>query len=201
MTTTIDNYGLSVSVEPTLEPVSLAEMKDWLRIDHTSDDDLISGLVASARKEVENLTRRSFINRTLIQTQPDFPACDTLVLRASPVSSVTTVAYTDQNGDSQTLSASTQYRVVTDRIRPYIKLRDGITWPSVESGNDSAVTITMVAGNGATAATVAANVQTSIKMVVAYAYENRGDGRPVVRLDQVRRVVEQQLGAEMILEF
>lgn len=198
--TTMSLYGLSTSVAPTSEPVSLEDMKDWLRVSNSSEDDMITGLIESARVEAETLTRRSFVNRTLIQTHADFPACDQLILRASPVSSVTSITYSDQAGDSQTLS-SDNYRTVTDRIRPFVRLKDSFTWPLVETGNDTAVTVTMVAGYGATATSVPDHVKTAIKMGAAYNYENRGDGRPIVRLEQVQRIIRLALGPAWIVEF
>ncbi|MCC2097407.1 MAG: head-tail connector protein, partial [Hyphomicrobiales bacterium] len=38
---------------PAVEPVSLAEAKNWLRISHDSDDLLIEALITSARLVVE----------------------------------------------------------------------------------------------------------------------------------------------------
>ena len=45
-----------VVAEPTTEPVSLAEVKLFLRLlpDDTSEDDFISGLIAAAREYCEN---------------------------------------------------------------------------------------------------------------------------------------------------
>ena len=195
-----DEYGLSVSVDPTGEPVGLAEMKNWLKVDHAEDDTMIRGLIETARIEAETLTKQSFVNRTVLQTHADFPFDNKLVLRAAPVSSVTSVIYSDADGSPQTFS-SDDYRVVTDRVRPYIKLKTAIVWPTTEADNDTAVQVTMIAGFGATAGALPDNLRTAIQMIVAYAYENRGDGRPVVRLAQVREVLMWILGPSMIVEF
>ena len=196
----MDNYGLSISVEPDLEPVSLSEMKDWLRISNASEDAMIGALIQSARFEVENITRRSLINRTVVQTHLDFPGGDKLVLRASPVSSVTSIGYTDQAGDSQTFAAS-NYRVVTNQIRPFIRLVTGASWPTVETDNDGAVSITMIAGYGAVRTAVPDNARIALKMIVAYAYENRGDGRARVETEKAREIINMVLGPIWIVEF
>ena len=38
---------------PSLEPVTLAEMKLWLKIDGSEDDNVINALIVSARLSVE----------------------------------------------------------------------------------------------------------------------------------------------------
>lgn len=196
----LENYGLSVFVDPACEPVSRTEAKSWLKITSSAEDDIIDALITSARLGAESLTSRSFVNRTLKQTHEDFPPGGELVLRASPVSSITSVTYTDQDGDTQTYD-SDYYRLVLDRPRPYIKLKAGAIWPIVQTDNDTAVTVAMVAGYGAAATDVPANVRVALKMIIAYAYENRGDGRPIVRLTQVREVINMALGPVWLMEF
>ena len=42
---------------PALEPLSLAEAKDWLKVDSTADDTLILELITAARIHIEQATR------------------------------------------------------------------------------------------------------------------------------------------------
>lgn len=42
------------------EPVSLSELKNWARVDHEEDDDLIASLGVAAREYVEQATGRTF---------------------------------------------------------------------------------------------------------------------------------------------
>ena len=60
---------------PVYEPVSRAEAKDWCRIEasNTSHDAVIDMLIQSMREDVENLTHRAFIQRTLKLTLSDWP--------------------------------------------------------------------------------------------------------------------------------
>lgn len=57
--------ALSVLASPAAEPVSLAEAKEFLRLDHDLDDNLITGLIASARVWAEEYTRRAIVQQTI----------------------------------------------------------------------------------------------------------------------------------------
>lgn len=59
---TVDNTV--VSVTGTTEPVTLAEAKNYLRIDNTRDDDLITGLITNARTDAER-----FLNSDILAKQ------------------------------------------------------------------------------------------------------------------------------------
>lgn len=50
---------------PAGEPVSLAEAKLYLRVEHGAEDSLIAELMQAAREAVERLTGRAFITRRL----------------------------------------------------------------------------------------------------------------------------------------
>lgn len=65
--------GIQIEVQPFCEPVSLAEMKNWLRVSSSDDDDDISDLITAAREYCEMFTRRSFINKGYVQVLDAFP--------------------------------------------------------------------------------------------------------------------------------
>lgn len=54
-----------VTVPPTTEPVSLQEAKDWLRVDWTADDALLSTLISRARSLCEGVTHRALATQTI----------------------------------------------------------------------------------------------------------------------------------------
>lgn len=49
---------------PAVEPVSLAEAKAFLRVEHNDDDDLIGALAAGSRIHVEAQTRRALVTQS-----------------------------------------------------------------------------------------------------------------------------------------
>jgi uncharacterized phiE125 gp8 family phage protein len=48
---------------PASEPLSLAEAKNYLRVQHDADDALIAAMISAARMQAESRTRRA--RRTL----------------------------------------------------------------------------------------------------------------------------------------
>lgn len=66
--------GLTVEFPAAVDPVSLAQAKNFLRIDgFTDDDSLITGLISAATIACENFTKRSFINKGFLMTLDAFP--------------------------------------------------------------------------------------------------------------------------------
>ena len=47
------------------EPITLAEAKDFLRVDHSDDDTLISELITASRQMCEEYTRRILVTTTV----------------------------------------------------------------------------------------------------------------------------------------
>ena len=49
---------------PAVEPITLAEVRSHLRVQHDDDDDIFSALIAGARVHIETQTRRALINQS-----------------------------------------------------------------------------------------------------------------------------------------
>ena len=154
------------TVEPTIEPVSLAEAKLHLRVDHTDEDVMIAGLVTAAREWCESFTGRQFCLATWQLKRDVFAA--TVELPHPPLSSFTSITYTDTAGASQTL-ASTVYTVNSSGIFPRVYLAYGQTWPAVRDIPD-AVTYNYIAGYGSTAASVPHSIKQAVKVMIEKLY-------------------------------
>lgn len=61
--------SFKVTVPPTSEPVTLAEVKDWLRIEWTDNDALIETLISRARAWAEAITHRALAPQTIQQVE------------------------------------------------------------------------------------------------------------------------------------
>ncbi len=83
---------------PASEPVSLAEAKLYLRVEHDDDDDLIAALIAAARVQVEAQTRRALITQTWRLTRDVWPAGGALPILPVPLREVTAIGVYDADG-------------------------------------------------------------------------------------------------------
>lgn len=81
----------SMPPSPPPEPLSLDEVKLNLRVDDTSEDDLITGLIVDAREYVERETGLVLVPRTITETAPCLGAY--IELASWPVSSISAIRY------------------------------------------------------------------------------------------------------------
>jgi uncharacterized phiE125 gp8 family phage protein len=137
-----------VSTAATEEPVLLAEVKQALRIDAEDEDTLIERHIKAARAYVENYTGTRLVTQTLTLRTDDW--ADLESLQIAPLSSVTSITYVDVDGATQTLATSV-YEARLYGLEPSIVLKYNQTWPTIRVG--SQITVTVVAGYGAAAAT------------------------------------------------
>ena len=70
MTTSMGSEGFVILVPPTVEPVTLTNVKDWLNVDFSSKDTLIAKLITRARRRCETITGRAWASQ---QIQCTFP--------------------------------------------------------------------------------------------------------------------------------
>lgn len=68
--TVIGSTGYIVLTPPSVEPITLTDVKDWLNIDFTSKDALISRLITRARVRAETITGRALAMQQIQATYP-----------------------------------------------------------------------------------------------------------------------------------
>lgn len=156
---------------PSVEPVDLADVKAHLRVDHTVDDQLISGYISAAREQAEGILQRTLITSKWSATFEKFDSKG-LPLRKADVISVETVQYIDSNGATQTL-APTEYRLIKSRAPALLIPAFNKRFPNTRT-DPEAVTVSYTAGYGATPANVPAPIKQWIMLRVGDLYENRG---------------------------
>lgn len=159
---------MSVIVSPRAEPVTVTEAKEHSRIDISADDGYVGGLLASARRYVEQYTRRALVTQQRELLLDCFPRC--IELPVSPLQRVASIQYVDTQGATQTLS-SVSYRVDTSSDVPRIVPAYGYNWPSTQPVIN-AVTVTYWAGY-ATPFTVDAGTDTLTAVNHPYANGDR----------------------------
>jgi len=161
--------ALTVTTAPACEPVSRAEAKWQMRVDHADEDQLIDGYVAAARRQVEQDTGRTLVNTVYTYTLDAFPEERWIALPRWPLSTVGSITSYAEDDSASTLSSGT-YLVDTTQAR--VCLNDGEVWPSdlrefnagavqfTAGGNGDAVSVSSVVSSG-TAPTVTATATAS----------------------------------------
>lgn len=157
---------------PAVEPVSLAEAKEHLRVDISDDDDLIEGYITAAREYMEGATRRAFITQTWRLSLDAWPQSDEIQIPKPPLQSICSIVYYDADGISTTWDAA-NYIVDTDSEPGRVALAYGQFWPGVTLRPINAIQITYTAGYGDAASDVPQWVKQAIKLLIGHWYENR----------------------------
>jgi uncharacterized phiE125 gp8 family phage protein len=101
-----------------------------------------------------------------------------IALPRSPLVSVTSVQYVDTSGNTQTLSASTDYTVKSYNGIGRIQLLDGKSWPSLVGGGAGVVTVVYVAGHGSSATAIPIALKHAILMMCSTLYDYRSTLSP-----------------------
>lgn len=151
-------------------PVTLAEVKEHLRIDGTDDDSTLNVYLMAACEYIETATRQQFVSRTYVLTLDSFPAERFIKLPKPPLIEVASIEYTDGAGSEQTLDAA-RYTVDTTTRPGRLVLRPGQSWPSTD-GSAANVRVTFTAGYG-TENDVPELLKQAIKFMAGHYYENR----------------------------
>lgn len=172
-------FGRIVVVTPsTEEPVTLPEVKLWLKVEEeeTEQDDLIASLLATARARYEAYTNRIAIKTTfdyVLDCQQDESIC----LPKFPLVSVTSIkGYTDTDATDTggTAMSSSEFYVDTasepGRAVPFA----GFTLP-IATRVVNATIVRFVAGHSTSSTGVPDHIKSTLKNMVARAIECRGD--------------------------
>ena len=157
---------------PAVEPITLAEMKAYLRVDDDdfAQDDLIAGLIRAARLMVEAASRRILIEQSWRVVLDRWPAGGTILLPIAPLIAVDGITVTDEAGNLSDVPASAFEA-------------DGISDPpriavagAPEPGKPcNGISIALRAGYGSSPEAVPATLKLAIRILVAHWFENRGD--------------------------
>ncbi len=146
--------------EVSAEPVTVEELRTHLRELTKEHDNHLGELITAARQWAEETALwRLLLNQTVVEKFDRFAG--EMELRWPTVSSVTSVAYTDTDGDSQTIAA-TVYELATNHGTNYIRLKYDQVWPTDARVHESVITVTYVAGYGSSASDVPTSIRRAI---------------------------------------
>ncbi len=194
--------NIIVVVPPPVEPIVLDDVYGHLRIDafgspaEHPDDAELTRHIATARTQAEQITRRAFVQQTLLTAVHAFPCprnafsysrpdrrfdyedsyqwrAGYIELRRPPFISIDLVQYYDANNALQTLASSNYYVDEISDIVPRLQFKDTAILPQTYC-RDDAVRITWTAGyqpEGSPAENYSTNVPTPIKSAILLGVE------------------------------
>lgn len=174
------------TVAPTTTPITLDEAKSQLREEDDDYNAEITTLVAAATEYLDG--PRGVLGRCIVtqtyEVSCDFPeragANGSIPIRLGYLQSLTSIAYVDANGDTQTVDLAT-VNVITGEPG-MIYLKNGASWPSTDPDTIDPVTITVVVGypsdgssptEDALRANIPEGLRHAIKFHVSHLFENR----------------------------
>lgn len=152
--------------------ITASEFKTHARVYHTQDDTYIATLILVATQCIEHETRRALINRSFTLQLEGFPAGGEIILPRSPLSTVSSVTYTDAAGATQTLSAS-NYNTYSVNGVGRVVLKSTASWPTTQGTGALDVSVNFTAGYGATSASVPVALKQAVLLWATHWYDNR----------------------------
>lgn len=163
---------LSIVTQPTVEPVTLAEMKQYLKIpldiEDDQEDEDIESLITSAREAAEKHCKRAFITQQWDMIFDEFKADVEIPL--GKLQTIDEICYRDSAFEEHAIT-STAYFVdtISDPGMVYFKSSYG----GAVTARVAGWRVRFTCGYGDAATDLPKTLITAIKRIAAYWYENR----------------------------
>jgi uncharacterized phiE125 gp8 family phage protein len=156
---------------PAFEPVTLIEAKDYLKIDHDDEDELIESLIRAARHLIEAASGQMLIHQTWRLTFSAWPVMGRLRLPLEPLDAIIAARVFDAAGVAQAINLAAL--TIDEVARPPAILTVG---PVPQPGRMvNGIEIDVRVGHGPSAADVPAPLRLAVLRLMAHWFENRGD--------------------------
>lgn len=166
--------NLEIITPPAEEPVSLDDVKDFIRYEDTLQDSYITALIPAARRQVEQWTNRTLIN-TDFKYYVTAGYCFPRVIQL-PISTVIeaglVVQYLDCNDTLQTVDASV-YKLDNKSMINSIYERYNECFPTDVMPESNSIIISLTAGFGVDRSFVPSNYKQAILLICSYMFEMR----------------------------
>jgi uncharacterized phiE125 gp8 family phage protein len=155
---------------PAVEPIPLAEMRAYLRLDSDAEDALVAGLVSAARIAIERATRLALIAQSWRVLLEHWPVDGVVALPHAPVLSVEAVRLRPHSG-AAVLVDPTCYRLdsACDPARLLVDLS------AVQPMRGDRIELDVTAGFGLGPEAVPEPLRLAIRRLASRWFENRGD--------------------------
>lgn len=163
--TEFTNYPTIDLVEaPNFEPLTLSDIKIYLRIDGSSEDTILTTMLKSARQTAEAYMKNSIVKQkwklTFFNSIPE-----TIDLLRGPISSVTSVKLITKDAEETNIAASKYY--LNGKHRMCLD----------KSYSAHKIEVEYYAGFAEDSASIPEIIRQGLLSQIAYIYENRGAGK------------------------
>lgn len=139
--------ALKLITAPATEPVTLAEAKAHLRVEHTESDGLITDLITAARQYCEGFQNRQYITAVWELWLDAWPDKDYIHIPRPPLQSVASVKYFGTDNTECTMDPAEYF--VDEKSEPgRVALAYGKSWPIATLRPSGGVVIRFAAGYG-----------------------------------------------------
>lgn len=153
---------------PAAEPLSLADLKAFLRVEGTEEDGLVQSVAAAARAHLEAMTGRAFVTQGWRIRRDAWPAAGRMTLPIGPVASLEAV--TVETADGAVNVPLDRFRVDGAALPPRLGWQPGsVPAPAVPLAG---IAIDVAVGFGTPAEVPPALVQ-AVRLLAAYWFDNR----------------------------
>lgn len=191
--------ALVLTKAASVEPISLTEAKAHLRVSIDNDDTEITTLITVVRRDVEKYLHRALITQAWTYTMDAFPGIGrAITVPLPPLISVVSLQYIDQNGETQTMTANTEYTGDILNQPGRIVAAYGTTWPTIRAVIN-AVTLKITCGYGEAAADVPEEIRQAMLLLIGHLYAHREITVTGMAVNNIPWSVEMLLSAYRIL--
>lgn len=155
---------------PTVEPLTLAEAKTYLRVDHDAEDALIASLVTAARATVEALTRRVLIDQSWRLVRDAWPASGLIAVPVNPLREILAAHLIGAAGGDVELPLAA-FVADTARLPGVIRVERGAV--PAPARPIAGIALDVIAGHGPGPDHVPSPLVEAVRVVLAHFYEHR----------------------------
>lgn len=180
-------YNLTLLMPPQAEPLTLEEIKKYLRIDDITDDledDYLRSLIVLAREYCEDYQHRAYITQTWELTLQEFPSTYDDKLNAYQIENVieipkgklqkiNSITYKDINGEVTTMTENVDYIVSTRGMLGKVCPPYGRIFPCIPLWPLDPIVINFTCGFGDSGLKVPERIKQAMKLLISHWYDNR----------------------------
>lgn len=160
-----------VLTPPTLEPVTLSEVKEYIKLDGKAEDKYLESIIKAVRLALEGILGRSIMTQTIMLRLDAWPS-NVLNLPRPPLVSVTAIRTLDEAGAKTVYSASNYY-INTGGGKAQIVIKCASSLPSNYNRAHGGYEVEYIAGYGNEISDVPETIRQAVLQWVAAVYETK----------------------------